>query len=318
MSEVKEVIANASANLAAVPDTYLTSFIAGSPSTECQSVIDFIAPTIESPVKFSYRSVNQANALGILDPLMGQNGEPAVIQFDNDSLVTGNLDVHAVELPYKGSEQQIDAQLWSVQKAKEEKAMFLANILDRARLARLWALIDANTSGSTIDFSSDNDPIKAIQTEIDTLLALGIPLSSVKVLFGQSAWTSLKQHNYLVGGVYYSRESLTKMRLSDYLEIPAENIMVSNQLKVSSTQGATITRANVVTTADMLIFAQDLNVYSPSCIKHFAARTNGSFKYTYEEVKHAALNNINLGVAVTEKFVVTNSSNMLYRTVSTT
>ena len=318
------VFPNASATLAGSAVQHLTTFVAGLPMGNIEAVADFLSPRVDAGLQYEFEAEPDANQLLVVgEDVVGFNGLPVVIALDPRSKTSGRLQFRGAELPYPHTDQLLDASTpgMSVARGEERRVRWLNGAIARGRLQRVIALAAANTSASDIDFSSDNDPIKAMQTEITTLAAANnCDPSWVRVLIGSTAWLNLIQHAYLTGGANYARQAVTKAMIAALLEIPEKNLMVSYVQAITSKQGKSATKAVILGATTMYFFIQPPEGFGeedPGWAKTFAMRLNGQYLYAYRNTTHAGLNVCNVGLAYYEDMKCTSSAAIAQRTAST-
>jgi len=320
------VIPNASSVLAAAPVDHLTTYVNGLPMGQLEELADFICPRIDAGLSFEYEVEPSANQLGRMDnDLVGYNGLPGVIQLDPRTKGDGVLQFRGLEIPYGHTDQQLDATVpgRSVQQGEQRRSRRVNAFVERGRLARLIALMAANTSASNIDFSSDNDPINALDDEITAIAkTMAVPKDWVRILFGATGWKTLRQHAYLTGGGAFARQRVDRKWIAEQLELPEANIFVTTVQAITSKQGKTTAKDYMLGENTLYFFvqppAQGGLPEDPGWAKTFAMRMKGAYKFVYRNVTHVALNVFNVGVAYYENMKVVDTSGIAQRTVSTT
>jgi hypothetical protein len=319
------ILANASVALATAPIQRLTTYVNGLPMQPVEQLANFLAPRVDAGLVFDYEVLDQDNQFAkIEDDVVGLNGLPGVVHWDPDSTTQKQLQFRGVETPYDHSAQQLDASVpgRSVAAGEQKRVRRLRGAIERGRLARIVSLISATGSSSTIDFSSDNDPISAIQDEVHSLLeTCPVPRQWVRILFGSSGWKTLTQHVYLTGGGNFARQMITKQQIANHLELPVENIEISYVQAASSLQGKTSSKAVMIGGTTVLFFICAPNPQDDgdaSFAKTFSMKLNGQYMYAYRNVTHAALNVYNVGLAYYENTAITYTNGLVRRTVSTT
>ena|GEM_PF-5288841 len=319
------VLANASVALATAPVQRLTTYVNGLPIQPVEQLSNFLAPRVDAGLVFDYEVMDQDNQFAkIEDDVVGLNGLPGVVHWDPDSTTQKQLQFRGVETPYDHSAQQLDASIpgRSTAQGEQRRVRRLRAAIERGRLARIVSLIGDTGSASDIDFSSDNDPISAIQDEIHDLLATcPVPRQYVRILFGSSGWKTLTQHAYLTGGGNFARQMVTRQQVADFLELPAENIQVSYVQAATSKQGKTAAKSVMVGGTTVLFFVSAPNAQDDgdaSFAKTFSMRLNGQYMYAYRNTTHQALNVYNVGLAYYEATAITYTNGLVRRTVSTT
>lgn len=319
------VFPNASTVLAGSAVQHLTTFRAGLPIGNIEALADFLSPRVDAGLQYEFESEPDANQLLVVgDDVVGYNGLPQVIQLDPKSKTSGRLQFRGAELPYPHTDQLLDAATpgMSTAQGEERRVRRLNGAIARGRLQRILALAAANGGSGTLDFSSDNDPIKELQTHIvDMAAANNCDPSWVRVLMGSTAWLNLIQHAYLTGGANYARQAVTKALICALLEIPEANLMVSYVQAISSKQGKTATKATILGGTTVYFFIQPppgFGEEDPGWAKTFAMRLNGQFLYAYRNTTHAGLNVYNVGLAYYEHMQCISSAAILAHTVSTT
>jgi len=319
-SDPEIVIPNASTVLGGTAVDHLTTFVQGLPMGEIEQVADFLSPRLDAGLAYEYELEPDANQFGRVDnDIVGYNGLPGIIQLDPRTKTTGQLMFRGLELPYGHTDQALDASVpgRSVAWGEERRTRRVNAFIERGRLARLLALLDANVSGSNINFKSDNDPINAVD-DVITLLSetCACPRSWIRMLWGTTAWKYMRQHAFLTGGGAFARVTTSKAWICDALEVAQDQLMVCSVQATTSKQGKTHAKAMILggTTINFFVQPPASQPEDPAWAKTFAMRLKGGFKYAYRNTTHAALNVYNVGVAYYEDMKCTNADAVLQRT----
>lgn len=319
-------IGNAVTALATAPIQRLQSYVQGLPMQPIEQAAEFIFPRTGAGLLFDYESAPLANQLAVVDDdTVGYNGLPRVIVFDKGTTTTKRLIFRGVETPYDAGDQQIDAAVpgRSILNGEQYRARRLAYAIELGRLKRAIALVEASVlTEGTLDFSSDNDPIIALQTAIEALLdTWPVPLDWIRILFGKTAWLNLIQHKYLTGGGVFQRQLVTKAQIAQHIGLSESQIEVSRIQAITSKQGVASTTKSVVFGASkVLIFiaAPGGNQEDPSFGRTFTLDQGGAWKRVYRHVTHDGLGVYNIGEAYWENMIVTSSTGLLRYAASTT
>jgi hypothetical protein len=305
-------LGNASTALAAAPLQRLSTFAVGYPSDNADAVAQFIAPYVPAPIKFDYQVNPLANAfVGVEDDGIGANGLPMVIRGDAKSTVSATLQWRGLETPFTEFERQIAGSIpgGSVQMEEDERMQLLVESTRRGRLLRIIAAAAASTGGATAKtWNSSADPIYDLRAEIKTIANVAGGRQNVRILFGSDAFEVISNHATLKGGVQYAQQVVDEAYIARLLGLPVGNVMISYVQVVSSKQGKTTTKADLLTGGDLYLFGcvPTPNRQDGSFMKTFAMQMAGGYYGAYSWQPHP--NVTNLGLSYYERIAVTNAT----------
>lgn len=303
---------NASSAMSLVPETRLTAFAVGYPTDAIEEASNFRAPGVPAALSFKYRVRAKGNAYGTVDnDIIGIGGMPGLVTFDDDSLVAGVLQSRGLECQMDVQEEAAFNATpgWS---AEMEWTDRLAQVLDfqrRGRFQRILALAAATTGAATgKTWNAAADPIGDLRTEVNIIAKLVGGAQNVRVEIGSDAWEILVNHAKIAGGTNYARIPLTIALLATYIGVPAENIRLNYLQVVATKQGVTTTTTDLLTPAEIWLFAcsQNPNRNDPSFMKTFFMNFNGAGTYVYTYNPHPLV--VRKGNARYEAVKVTNST----------
>lgn len=311
---------NASTALTGVTNERVTSYIAGMRADSLQALCDFMFPGVPAGLKFDYRVANRDNVLMVADnDVVGLNGLPAVVTFDGDTFQTGTLQFRGLEFPIsEGEEAAWNAMPgWSAQMEINRRAAMLRQAIIRGRALRGLTLMNAAAAvGDTVALLGTSNPIPTLKADIQTVAEATGDRSMVRVVIGSSVWGWLTDHPMLLGGSSYPAVAVTKQRLADLLELPAENIMVSYSQMCSSKQGKTSAKSYLFAADEAYFFgaSQSPTQDDPSAAKTFYLASNGQMMSAYDYQPHPTQKRT--GLKYYEKIIVTNSAAIKHRKYS--
>jgi len=291
--QAARVAAHASASLATLADQRLTGYVAGYPGyAGLQQLMDFIAPPVPVARKFSFVTDALNNAFAVTDDdRVGPGGLPAVVRLDPKTVTEKTAVMRGLETPFPYDEQNAAAAELgnSVEAEANRRARFLANSIQRGIFTRLLAVMNAAKGEATsVSFASGTDPINALETHLQTVADACGDRAQVRVLFGSTAWATLRQHAKLTGSGVAARKAVTLADIAAQLELPAENVRVSYHLATTSKEGVTNTKSQLLGGTQIWVFAARNGVTEddPSAFKRFYVPLGGQQMMAYRYQPH--------------------------------
>lgn len=217
----------------------LTSVAIGYRNPDEVLIADQVLPRVPVGETFDYTVYGTEQAYTVPDTKVGRKSEPNQVEF-NGTNVTVRVDDHGLDdlVPQRDSDAYAAMPKPATGGPIEPKtlaSMMLSGLLDLAREVRVagivfnlnnyTAALRTTLSGTSqwSDFTN-SDPLYAL------LIALDKPLVRPNtVVFGQEAWTIVRQHPKLVQAIYKNDQgagTITKEQLASILEV--SKVVVGN------------------------------------------------------------------------------------------
>jgi hypothetical protein len=281
--------ANAAASTKNAYAQTLSDYIQGFEVQDYMDLVNFMAPEVRAPFVFRYRVRNLANAFAIVENTgFGINGRPQIVRFDQDSMVTAQLQSHGLmtwltkdEMDLANSDPQ-----WGTNNEVNERTSELRMADRRGLLARVLSLF-ATTAGAAeaLTWDATTNPITKLRTEIARVALAGGSRSGVRVVFGADAWEIVANHALLRGtGTNYPQMAVTMARIAELCGLPEANFKVSYHEVLSSLQGKTAAKTHAFTAAEVYVYwtSQSPTRNDNSVVKRFVGPYNGQDLWAFQ------------------------------------
>ncbi len=232
----------------------LTAVAIGYKNRDIDMIADIVLPRVLTAKKFAYTKYNQADGYTVPATRVGRKSDPTMVDFGgvlvNDECVDFGLDDLVPN-------DEIEA--WN---AMPKPATAVGPLAKSTSLLTGLVLLDreirvANTVFNAANYAAPNQATLSGVSQwsdftnsnpLDALLAaLDVPLFRPnKVVFGQAAWTKVRQHPRLIQAANASAQTggaITRQQLADLLEV--REVVVGTGFVNTAKKGQTATMSRV-------------------------------------------------------------------------
>lgn len=255
---LQAVRANAATAAGAAIHTPLTSFATGFPQEPVDELVDFFAPFVPVPLWYQYRAKALANQLGATDnDAVGPSGDVGRVVMDSESMVSDKLIFRGLETPFMYYDQQLASSMPgnSMEMERETRTEFLLGEIRRGRAYRVIQSIAASAKSPTsVTIYADDDPFAVLRDYVNAVKVEAGGPAYMRAVLGYDAFSGFQDHPVLNGTSAGVSRDVPPAMIANRLGLPEASIRVSWHQFVTTKQGKSASKSDVVGNLDLWLY----------------------------------------------------------------